>query len=181
VKPPALPKEATESHSNGLNADTAADEYPELAVNSDTITGADPRGHHADNLRTSDARAAYTGVRPVMSPAVTLLLSVACGLAVANAYYSQPLLDTMANEFAISHATIGIIGTVTQVGYGLGLLLVVPLGELFDRRDLIVGQSLLSLVALVAVALAPTAEILLASMAAVGLLAVVAVSPCSAG
>ena len=109
----------------------------------------------------------------VLSRAVALLFSVACGLAVANVYFAQPLLDTMADEFVISHATVGIVMTVTQVGYGLGLLLVVPLGDLLDRRRLIVGQSLLSALALMAVALAPTAPALLAAMAAVGLLAVV--------
>lgn len=110
---------------------------------------------------------------PALSRTVSLLFSVACGLAVANVYYAQPLLDTMADEFGISHAAVGLIITITQIGYGLGLLLAVPLGDLLDRRRLIVGQSLLSVVALVAVALAPTGTILLASMAAVGLLAVV--------
>ena len=110
---------------------------------------------------------------PTLSRAVALLFSVACGLAVANVYFAQPLLDTMADEFAISHAAVGVVMTVTQIGYGLGLLLVVPLGDLLDRRRLIVGQSLLSAVALVAVALAPTAPVLLVAMAAVGLLAVV--------
>ncbi|TWT13892.1 MFS transporter [Reyranella sp. CPCC 100927] len=108
-----------------------------------------------------------------LSRAVALLFSAACGLAVANVYFAQPLLDTMADEFAISHATVGIVMTITQIGYGVGLLLVVPLGDLWDRRRLIVGQSLLSALALVAVALAPTAPVLLAAMAAVGLLAVV--------
>jgi predicted MFS family arabinose efflux permease len=111
--------------------------------------------------------------RQGISGAVASLFSVACGLAVANVYYAQPLLDTMADEFAITHATIGLVITVTQIGYGLGLLLVVPLGDLLDRRRLIVGQSLLSALALLAIAFAPTGAVLLAGMAAAGLLAVV--------
>ena len=107
-----------------------------------------------------------------LSRAVALLFSVACGLAVANVYYAQPLLDTMADEFEISHATVGLVITITQIGYGLGLLLVVPLGDLLDRRRLIVGQSLLSVLALL-IAAAPNGTILLAGMAAVGMLAVV--------
>ena len=111
--------------------------------------------------------------RPSLSRAVALLFAIACGLAVANVYYAQPLLVTIADEFGMSHATSGIVITTTQIGYGLGLLMVVPLGDLLNRRRLIVGQSLLSVLALIAVALAPNATVLLTAMAAVGALAVV--------
>jgi predicted MFS family arabinose efflux permease len=114
-----------------------------------------------------------TGIHAGLSNGAALLFSVACGLAVANVYYAQPLLDAMADEFGISHATAGLVITFTQIGYGLGLLLVAPLGDLLDRRRLIVGQSLLSAAALLVVAFAPTGTILLAGMAAIGLLAVV--------
>ncbi|NVM91393.1 MFS transporter [Variovorax sp. SG517] len=110
---------------------------------------------------------------PSISNALALLFAIACGLAVANVYYAQPLLDTLAHTFGIRPATVGAVITITQIGYGLGLLLVVPLGDLVDRRRLIVGQSLLSVAALLAVALAPSASVLLPAMAAVGLLAVV--------
>ena len=109
-----------------------------------------------------------------ISRPLALLFAVTSGLAVANVYYAQPLLDTMANEFAITHATVGLVITFTQIGYGLGLLFVVPLGDLLDRRRLIIAQSLLSALALLVVAFAPTSEVLLAGMAALGLLAVVA-------
>jgi hypothetical protein len=79
-----------------------------------------------------------------LSGAVVLLLAVACGLSVANVYYAQPLLDAMAETFAMDHATVGIIIALTQVGYGVGLLLLVPLGDLLNRRRLIVSQLLLS-------------------------------------
>jgi predicted MFS family arabinose efflux permease len=111
--------------------------------------------------------------RQGLSPAVALLFSFACGLAVANVYYAQPLLDSMADEFGFSRAAIGLVITVTQIGYGLGLLFVVPLGDLCDRRQLIVGQSLLSALALLVIAFAPTGAVLLTGMAAAGLLAVV--------
>lgn len=109
-----------------------------------------------------------------LSRRVVLLFAVACGLAVANVYYAQPLLDAMANEFGISHATIGIVVTTTQIGYGLGLLLLVPLGDILNRRRLIAVQFLLSVLALVTVAAAPSDVVLLIGMGAVGLLAVVA-------
>lgn len=104
---------------------------------------------------------------------LTLLFAAACGLAVANVYYAQPLLDEIAVAFGIGHASVGIVVTVTQVGYGAGLLLLVPLGDALDRRRLIVAQSLLSVLALVAVGVAPSTPALLAAVAVVGLLAVV--------
>lgn len=120
-----------------------------------------------------DSAAARGAAAPVISAAMALPFAVACGLAVANVYYAQPLLDTLAATFGIRPATVGIVITITQAGYGLGLLLVVPLGDLVDRRRLIVGQSLLSVIALLCVALAPSASMLLPAMAAVGVLAVV--------
>lgn len=101
------------------------------------------------------------------------LFAVACGLAVANAYYAQPLLDTLADEFSIDRSAIGAIITTTQVGYGIGLTLLVPLGDVLNRRRLIIAQSLLSAAALLVVSWAPNAVVLLAGMGAVGLLAVV--------
>ena len=101
-----------------------------------------------------------------------LLLAVAAGLAVANVYYAPPLLDVIADEFGLRRAAAGIVVTVTQVGYGLGLLLVVPLGDRLDRRRLIGVLSLLSVLALLAVAGAPTAAWLLVAMALVGVVGV---------
>ena len=103
-----------------------------------------------------------------------LLISLACGLAVANVYYAQPLLDVIGAEFQINRGAMGLVITITQIGYGVGLFLVVPLGDLLDRRRLIVGQSLLSVGALLAVALAPSAAVFLSAMGVVGVLAVVA-------
>jgi predicted MFS family arabinose efflux permease len=113
------------------------------------------------------------GAGPGLTRGVAMLFAVACGLAVANVYFAQPLLDAMADDFGIDHAIVGIIVTVAQIGYGLGLLLLVPLGDLLDRRRLIVSQSLLSVVALLTVGTATSTAFLLAGMAALGLMAVV--------
>ncbi|WP_240343936.1 MFS transporter [Paenibacillus sp. SYP-B3998] len=104
---------------------------------------------------------------------LTLLFAIACGLAVANIYYAQPLLDTLASEFGITRSSVGIVITVTQICYALGLLLLVPLGDLLNRRRLIAGQMLFSVLALIAVGTATTSTMLLIGMATVGLLAVV--------
>ncbi|WP_282937260.1 MFS transporter [Paenibacillus sp. RC67] len=109
----------------------------------------------------------------LLSRSVAFLFAIACGLAVANVYYSQPLLDAMASEFGINESTIGVVVTITQIGYALGLLLLVPLGDLLNRRRLIVSQSLLSVLALGLVGIAPNNTLLLVGSAIVGLLAVV--------
>ncbi|QHG24495.1 MFS transporter [Pseudomonas sp. DTU12.1] len=109
-----------------------------------------------------------------LSGAVVLLFAIACGLSVANVYYAQPLLDAMASTFAMDPATVGIVISLTQVGYGIGLLLLVPLGDLLNRRHLIVSQLLLSTCAVLLVALSSSGPWFLAGLLLTGLLAVVA-------
>ncbi|HDR3890831.1 TPA: MFS transporter [Bacillus cereus] len=111
--------------------------------------------------------------QPSMSHALVLLFATACGMSVANIYFAQPLLDQLSNEFGINHSIIGVVITITQIFYGLGLLLLVPLGDLLNQRRLIVGQMLLSTTALVIVGTASSSMVLFAGMALVGLLAVV--------
>ncbi|KFN01055.1 MFS transporter [Bacillus clarus] len=108
-----------------------------------------------------------------MSRYMALLFAIACGMAVANIYFAHPLLDAISNEFKIDHSTIGIVITITQICYALGLLLLVPLGDLLNPRRLIIGQMLLSVVALIIIGFAPTSTILFIGMAIVGILATV--------
>ncbi|MFI0813069.1 MFS transporter [Streptomyces echinatus] len=116
-----------------------------------------------------------SGERPAsaLSRGLVTLFAVACGAAVANVYFSQPLLVTIGHDLAMSPALVGGVVTLTHVGYGLGLFFLVPLGDVADRGRLIVAQLLLLVVALTVVAVARTAVVLLAGMAATGLLAVV--------
>ncbi|AVK86584.1 MFS transporter [Lysinibacillus sp. B2A1] len=108
-----------------------------------------------------------------ISRAVTLLFAAVCGISVANIYFAQPLLDQLSEAFGINHSIIGIVITITQIFYGLGLLLLVPLGDLLNQRRLIIGQMLLSTMALAIVGTAFSSIVLFAGMALVGLLAVV--------
>src|SRR5579872_6585770 len=126
----------------------------------------------ASNLAASDEVSSVRTSAPLPRRLV-LLFATACGLSVANIYFAQPLLETMARTFAIEPGSIGIVVTVTQIGYALGLIFIVPLGDLVDPRRLIVGQGLLSAVALTIVGAAPNAIVLLLGMFIVGLLAVV--------
>ncbi|MGO4786160.1 MFS transporter [Paenibacillus sp. 2KB_20] len=104
---------------------------------------------------------------------VTLLFAIACGMSVANIYFAQPLLDELSNEFNMDYSIIGILITVTQIFYALGLLLLVPLGDLLNQRRLIIGQMAISMAALVIVGTASSGTMLFAGLALVGLLAVV--------
>lgn len=108
-----------------------------------------------------------------MSHYMALLFAAACGMAVANIYFAQPLLDSLVDEFGITYSSIGIVITITQLCYAAGLLLIVPLGDLLNRRRLIIGQMLLSVLALILVGIAPIVTVLFLGLAVVGLLAVV--------
>lgn len=126
-----------------------------------------------DNDPRPEVDASVMILQPSMSRTVTLLFATACGMSVANIYFAQPLLDQLSNEFNIDHSTIGVVITITQIFYGLGLLFLVPLGDLLNQRRLIIGQMLLSTTALVIVSTASFSVVLFTGMALVGLLAVV--------
>ena len=105
-----------------------------------------------------------------MPRGVILLFAIASGASVANVYYAQPLLDILARDFNVSHASIGGVVTATQVGCALALIFLVPLGDLVNRRRLMTLQLLALISALLVVAFAHSTIILLVGMLAVGLL-----------
>lgn len=109
-----------------------------------------------------------------LSPALILLMSAATGLAVASNYYAQPLLDAIARAFALSVNQAGFIVTAAQLGYACGLLLLVPLGDMFERCGLIVGMTLLAAGGMLVTAAAPTLGWMVAGTALTGLFSVVA-------
>ncbi|MNJ06540.1 Inner membrane transport protein YnfM [compost metagenome] len=108
-----------------------------------------------------------------LSPLLTLLFSVTCALAVANVYFAQPLLASMAQSLGVTPGMIGMVVTATQVGYALGLLLIVPLGDRVDRKRLVLIQVILSAGALAAVGASQQWLTLLGAMIVMGVLAVV--------
>lgn len=133
----------------------------------------DSNGSELNSSAPDASDPADSGGAAPLSRSVTLLFAIASGLAVANIYYAQPLLDAIANEFGIGHAYVGMIITVTQICYALGLFFLVPLGDYVDRRRLVVSQLFLSVFGLFLAGFAPNSAFLMAGMAMVGLLAVV--------
>lgn len=101
-----------------------------------------------------------------------LAMAAAAGVAVANIYYNQPMLGLI--EAAMPGRVAGLVPTATQLGYAAGLFLVVPLGDILERRRLIVGQFGVLAVALALAALAPNATMLVVASLLVGISASVA-------
>ncbi len=104
-----------------------------------------------------------------MGGGLTLLFAVAAGAAVANLYWAQPLLDFIARDLDASPAAAGWLVTVTQLGYAAGILFIVPLGDVLDRRRLVPLMMLGATAALALCAVAPSFGVLLAALTVVGL------------
>ena len=109
-----------------------------------------------------------------LSPTLILLMSVATGLAVASNYYAQPLLDTIARAFNLSASSAGFIVTAAQLGYAAGLLFLVPLGDMFERRMLIVSMTLLAAGGMLITASSQSLTMMIVGTALTGLFSVVA-------
>ena len=101
------------------------------------------------------------------------LLTVVTGASVANLYYNQPLLADIARTFRTAQRSAGAIATLTQVGYAVGLLLFVPLGDVVERRRLIVTLLCCVTGALLLAGLGPSLGVVLFASFAVGVTTVV--------
>lgn len=80
---------------------------------------------------------------PVFGPWIILILAIGAGFSVASIYYAQPLLPLIGRDLHLSIAQMGLVPTLTQTGYALGILFLLPLGDRYDRRRLILGKSAL--------------------------------------
>lgn len=85
----------------------------------------------------------------VLDKSLLWLMAVAAGLVVANLYYNQPLLGLIASEFKVSETQVGSIAMLTQIGYAVGLLVLVPLGDKLERKNLVLVNSIGAMLMLV--------------------------------
>ncbi len=118
------------------------------------------------SLQTTNAT---SPAAPGLSATMTFMLAAACGLVVANLYYAQPLAGPIAASIGLPPHLTGLIVTLTQIGYGIGLLLIVPLGDLLENRRLILTMIAATTIALLAAGASTSALTLLAASLALGL------------
>ncbi|MVW73641.1 MFS transporter [Bordetella sp. 15P40C-2] len=111
---------------------------------------------------------------PALTTPIVLLMATATGLVVASNYYAQPLLHTISQQFGLSETAAGAIVMTAQLGYALGLMLLVPLGDMVERRSLIVVMTLLSACGLLISGFANSFPMLLIGTALTAILSVVA-------
>lgn len=110
----------------------------------------------------------------VLTQALVLLMATATGIAVAGNYYAQPLLHTIAADFGLTQASAGTIVTTAQLSYGVGLILLVPLADILERRRLIFIMLMLASIGLIISGFAPSLPWLLFGTALTGISSVVA-------
>jgi predicted MFS family arabinose efflux permease len=103
-----------------------------------------------------------------ITPSLTLLFAVACGAIVANIYLSQPIVALIAPDLGLGREVASLIVTLAQLGYGAGLLLLVPLGDIVENRRLIVATLATTVLALAAAGAAGSASLFLAASFLIG-------------
>lgn len=121
----------------------------------------------------SGERAAQRAAQVVDSRLV-LLLAITAALGVAPVYYSQPMLGLIGPDLGVSERVAGLVPTLTQLGYALGILFLAPLGDRFDRRRVILVKASVLAITLLLAAAAPSIGVLLVASLATGVAATLA-------
>ncbi|UEC01663.1 MFS transporter [Burkholderia vietnamiensis] len=88
------------------------------------------------------SNAQKAGASPALTRSLMLLMAVSAGVGMANLYYNQPLLEQMRTAFGLTVQQAGWIPTLTQLGYALGMLFLVPLGDMLSRKPLVLSFTL---------------------------------------
>jgi predicted MFS family arabinose efflux permease len=111
---------------------------------------------------------------PAITPALMFLMAAACGAIVANLYYAQPLIALIAPSVGLSAVAASLVVTLTQIGYGAGLILLVPLADMIENRRLVIITLAGTVVALLLAAVAPSAGLFLFAALLIGISSVAA-------
>ncbi|MBL4935552.1 MFS transporter [Clostridium sp. YIM B02515] len=114
-----------------------------------------------------------TKSNPVLSNLLITVMAIACGLTVANLYYIQPLLADMAKTFNVSEISVGSAAMLTQIGYAAGMILILPLGDIKEKRNLITVMLLLSVLSLLSMFFSRNISMLIISSFAVGFTSII--------
>lgn len=148
---------------------------PRVARDEDETRSPRTSVSHSSTAHSTE-QAASTQPQPstVLTRRLILVFAVACGAVAANNYYAQPLLNQIAIEFKTTPAAAGMIVTLAQLGFALGLLFLLPIGDFLDRRRLVVLVLCGTALTLAATAVAPSLAVLALCSLLAGLTSVVA-------
>lgn len=112
-------------------------------------------------------------IKPVLTNLLILIMSIAGGVTVANLYYIQPLLADIAKTFHVNQLSIGLAAMLTQIGYAIGMLFILPLGDIKEKRKLIVVTLLFSMISLMSMFFSSNIYTLIISAFAVGFTSII--------
>lgn len=108
----------------------------------------------------------------VMTKFLAILFAICSGLAIGNLYWAQPLLVQIMDGFDLPAANGGLLVTATQIGYAMGILFILPLGDFVRRKRMIALVMVLSVLALVSCAISPSFIILSLSLFSMGIVTI---------
>ncbi|AAK81408.1 putative MFS family arabinose efflux permease [Clostridium acetobutylicum] len=111
--------------------------------------------------------------KSILNKLLIMVMSIACGLTVANLYYIQPLLADISKTFNVSEISVGSAAMLTQIGYAVGMVLILPLGDIKERRNLITTILLFSVISLASMFFSSNIYILTISSFAVGFTSII--------
>ncbi|MBC2579127.1 MFS transporter [Clostridium sp. DJ247] len=111
--------------------------------------------------------------KPVLNNLLIMVMAIACGLTVANLYYIQPLLADISKTFNVSETSVGFAAMLTQMGYAVGMIFILPLGDIRERRTLITIVLIFSILSLTSMFFSHNMFMLIISSFAVGVTSII--------
>jgi predicted MFS family arabinose efflux permease len=111
--------------------------------------------------------------KPALTRLHLLVMTIATGMVVANIYYNQPLLADISRDLKVSQGQGGLLAMLTQSGYAAGMLFTVPLGDMFERKKLIMFEFLMTIIALLLAAWAPNIHLLMVASFLIGAFSII--------
>jgi predicted MFS family arabinose efflux permease len=130
--------------------------------------------HQASNAIIKDNDSSNNlEANPTLSRLLILVMSIACGATVANLYYIQPLLADIAKTFNVNQLSIGFAAMLTQIGYAVGMIFILPLGDIKEKRKLIIIMLLCSIISLISMFFSSSIFTLALSSFAVGFTSII--------